>query len=136
MAVVGPGAAFEPGKTHSVRNFKDVMSGTILAVLVSEEQAVPWTKPSDLSFDPSDPLATLGGQVPPWGIPVLMADGKIRTLPASTTAEQFQALVTIAGGESTEFLDNVAPVTGEANPHSRLFGFPAIGDHGLSDLSP
>jgi hypothetical protein len=48
------------------------------------------------------------------GTYAIMADGKVRFIPASMPAATFLALCTIAGGESVESLDAIAPAVGPA----------------------
>jgi len=43
----------------------------------------------------------------------IMADGKVRFIPADMRPETFQALCTIAGGEKIDNLDTIAPVADE-----------------------
>ena len=66
---VGHGA-FDPGDRKGIRlgQITDGTSDTILAVQVDTAFAVPWTKPTDYIFDPSDPTRGLGHVVryPSW----------------------------------------------------------------------
>src|SRR5712691_6018975 len=54
QAFVGPGAAFEGTKGLTYADFKDGTSNTIM--VVEAWDAVPWTKPEDLTYDPDRPL--------------------------------------------------------------------------------
>src|SRR5262249_12469833 len=57
---VGKGAAFEQGPASKLQfaDFADGMSNTILVVEAAD--AVPWTKPEELDYDPDRPLPALG----------------------------------------------------------------------------
>lgn len=58
---VGKGAAFEKGRTQgtSVPDFKD---GTVCTILIVEaREAVSWTKPSELEYDPDKTPPQCGG---------------------------------------------------------------------------
>ena len=60
---VGKGAAFEQNFNMRIPdNFPDGVSNTFFGAEARE--AVPWTKPADLEYDPKKPLPTLGGLYP------------------------------------------------------------------------
>jgi hypothetical protein len=86
----------------------DGTSNTILVVVADPAQAVIWTKPDDLPFDPKDPLK---GMVRPSQntIDVVMADGSTRRLPTTTDPKTVAALVTPAGGETIELGADAQP---------------------------
>jgi hypothetical protein len=77
----------------------DGASNTIMAV--EAERDIPWTKPEDIPFDPTDqktPIPKLGG----FGgsdIIVLFADGSVRTLKLTINPNVFRAISSRAGGE-------------------------------------
>lgn len=97
----GPGAIFEDipsgGKPIGIMNVTDGTSNTILIVEASEQ--VPWTKPDDLPFAPSQPLPKLGG-FKPGGFYALFADGSIHYIPDSTPESNIKAMITREGGEA------------------------------------
>jgi uncharacterized protein (TIGR03067 family) len=72
---VGPGTAFEPGQKLTLRTIPDGTSNTIFAVEAGE--AVPWTKPADIPFDPKKALPKLGGLFPD-GFHIVLLDGYTR----------------------------------------------------------
>ncbi len=76
---VGEGTPFEGGRGPRLEDFSDGMDRTIL--VVKADEAVPWTKPEDLSYAPDKPLPPLGGG-PRGSFLVLMADGSVRSIPA------------------------------------------------------
>jgi len=85
QAIVGPGCAFEPGANKRLsipRDFTDGTSNTI--GLVEGYEAVPWTKPADVTFDPKQPLPRFGGLFTD-GFHAALMDGSVRFLkPAKT----------------------------------------------------
>ena len=94
---VGPGAAFEDNKELRMRDFTDGTSNTIMIVEVSPEQAVFWTQPGDLAFDPDNPQEGLG-EVGPDGFRAVFVDGALGTV--TQTADSLKALFTRDGGEA------------------------------------
>jgi uncharacterized protein (TIGR03067 family) len=75
QAFVGPGTAFEPNMRLRLLDFPDGTSNTVL--LVEAGEAVPWTKPEDVPFDPKKKdLPKLGGLFPD-GFHIAMADGTV-----------------------------------------------------------
>ncbi|WP_076347749.1 DUF1559 domain-containing protein [Paludisphaera borealis] len=101
LAVVGPGAAFEPD-FKPVR-FEDFSDGADKTILVSESpHAVPWTKPEDLPFDGVLPLAVLGSHHGSQnnGFNASFADGSVRFLKCAIRPSVLHALLTRNGGET------------------------------------
>jgi hypothetical protein len=101
--VVGKGAAFENEQLlhFSPRHFPDGYSNTILIVEAAE--AVPWTKPDELLYDPDKPLPKLGGRFR-TGFLAGMADGTVRLIPYNTLEKVLRALITRNGGENIDKL--------------------------------
>jgi hypothetical protein len=62
-------------KGHRVQDFAHSLSNTILAVEAIRK--VPWTKPDDIDYDPSQPIPKLGGYFE-QGFNTLFADGSVR----------------------------------------------------------
>jgi DNA-directed RNA polymerase subunit RPC12/RpoP len=95
---------------------KDGLANTIVAVQVPAEKARPWmagggstvraVSGEDDCLRPFVCLDYRGRR----GTFALMADGKVRFLPADLPPATFRALCTIAGGETVQDLDRVAPV--------------------------
>ena len=83
-------------------DFDDGIEHSILLVESGADKSVTWTRPDDLEFDLSDPLAALG-TVSPDGIKALMGEARTITLPANIEPSLFEALVTISGGEIIDF---------------------------------
>ncbi|MCO6044684.1 DUF1559 domain-containing protein [Aeoliella sp. ICT_H6.2] len=94
----GKGVLNNQGAGLQLAQMRDGLSNTLLAVDAGEAQAVPWTKPQDLSFDPADPLASLGA-IGAEGLNVVFVDGHAAVLPTNITAEQLLGYVTYNGRE-------------------------------------
>ena len=94
----GMGALFEDGKGAKLADVVDGLSNTLMAVEAKE--AVPWTKPDDLLFDPAAPPSLFGAASNhPGGFNTLFADGSVRFIKTSISVQTFRALITRAGGE-------------------------------------
>ena len=76
---VGKGALFEKDQDIGVADVTDGTSNTLM--VVEAKEAVPWTKPDDLSFDPAAAPSLDGAGSPhPGGFNASMADGSVRFL--------------------------------------------------------
>jgi uncharacterized protein (TIGR03067 family) len=70
---VGKGAVFEERKQITI---KDVADGTSMTILIMEAgEAVPWTKPADIPYDPAKPIPKLGGMLGDGYMSFTYADG-------------------------------------------------------------
>jgi hypothetical protein len=111
QVLVGPGTAFErDGLTWT--DFPDGLSGTLLVVEGGE--AVPWSKPVDLTYDPAGPFPSLGGVyskpihlvcLPVWRTPgfvACFADGSVRFIPSKTDEKTLRSLISRDGGEKVD----------------------------------
>jgi hypothetical protein len=79
QVVVGPGAAFEADPKRRVRS-SDITDGLSTTVLIVEaSEAVEWTRPEDLPFEPGKPLPRFGGVVPD-GFSVCYCNGSVEFL--------------------------------------------------------
>ena len=98
LVFVGKGALFEKDQGIGVADVTDGTSNTIM--IVEANDAVPWTKPDDLSFDPAAAPALHGAGSPhPGGFNASMADGAVRFLKNTIDLNVLRALITRAGGE-------------------------------------
>ena len=95
-AFVGPGCAMELYKKVRLGEISDGTSST--AVIAEATEAVEWTKPEELWVAPGYdfPKLGLGTQ---QTVNVLMADGSVKRVPRTYTADQWKPLITRAGGE-------------------------------------
>ena len=99
---VGHGA-FDPGDGKGIRfsEISDGSSNTILVVQVDPNHAVPWTKPADYVFDPTDPLRGLGHAVryPAWL--AARCDGSVvATESDEASQDEFSAMFTRDAGDT------------------------------------
>jgi len=93
----GPGAAFEGTKGTTIASFTDGTSLTIL--IVEATDAVTWTKPEELPFDPKKDLPKLGLK-DAEKFNVAIADGSVRSLKKTIDKVTLKALITRNGGET------------------------------------
>ncbi len=95
---VGPMTMFEVGK--KALRLQDTLDGTSNTVMIVEAgEAVPWTKPEDLPFDPKGKtLPKLGGLFPD-GFFAAMGDGSTRWISRNFDPATMRAVITRNGGE-------------------------------------
>src|SRR4029077_885 len=95
---MGPGALFEKDKGTSIAAITDGTSNTLM--VVESKEAVPWTKPDELSFDPKAKPSLFGAGSPhPGGFNAAFADGSVRFITNAVSLNVFRAFITRAGSE-------------------------------------
>jgi prepilin-type processing-associated H-X9-DG protein len=95
---VGDGAMFQAGQGTEIASVLDGTSNTIMVVEANE--AVPWTKPDELKFDPDAKPSLYGAGSPhPGGFNAAFADGSVRFLRNTINLVVWKALITRASGE-------------------------------------
>jgi prepilin-type processing-associated H-X9-DG protein len=101
LAVCGKGLMFDGEKGRKPVDIRNGTSNTIMVVEADDDRAVIWTKPEDWQFDPEHPMAGLG-RAHPGGFNAVLADGSVRLIAKSIDPKAFQAMLTIAGGETVQ----------------------------------
>ena len=94
---VGNGAGFDWLKGTKLNTIADGTSNTYMCVTGAD--AVPWTKPDELEFDPEKDPTKLLGPVASGRVLVGMFDGSVRTLGKIPPKDTLKAYITAAGGE-------------------------------------
>jgi len=131
QAFDGPGAAFQSDTRQGLRPFTaegveatvfeagrvtripgSFPGGTSRTLLLAEAgEAVPWTKPADLPYDPGKPLPALGGQFNEaptlfrsqrkMGTHALFADGSVQFLSNDADEATLRELIAATGEKGT-----------------------------------
>jgi serine/threonine protein kinase len=103
---VGPGTPFDTrfasrGGAFGIKGPRMPASfpdGTSLTILIAEAaEAVPWTKPEDLAYDPKWPLPKLGGAFR-HGFNVVMADGAVVFVSNNVSEQTLRNAITANDG--------------------------------------
>jgi hypothetical protein len=97
QVLVGPGAAFDDQGGATVADIADGLGSTLF--VVEAKNAVPWTKPEDLPYDPKGALPRWGSNHAPAGFNVLFGDGAVKYLTSRTAERTLRALITRNGHE-------------------------------------
>ena len=92
----GKGTGFEGIQGVSIADIQDGTKNTIAVVEAAE--AVPWTKPADLPYDPSTPLPKLGGMFSDV-FHAAFFDGAVQTLKRKFDEKTMRHAITRSGGE-------------------------------------
>ena len=110
----GARTMFNGSRGMKIENITDGTSNTV-AIAVGRE-AVPWTRPGDLPFNPAKPLSGLG-EAAATGVLAGIADGSVRYVQGGGE-DLWRNLITPAGGEVLVWppLSNVAPQEAVRSP--------------------
>jgi hypothetical protein len=102
MQIPTQGVTTPPGQPFRGPSLFAISDGTSNTFAVVEAaEAVPWTKPDELVFDPKGPLPMFGG-VFRDGMNAVLCDGSVRFLRGDTPPNALKAMITINGGEVIE----------------------------------
>jgi hypothetical protein len=115
----GPNAPFNPLATRRgpisigprMANFIDGTSNTFLVVEAAE--AVPWTKPEELAYDPKKQVPKLGAQFPRAFL-ALLADGSVKVIKTTIDEKTLHNLINPQDGNVIDW-DKV-PELGRSRP--------------------
>jgi len=94
LAPICDGSVLGADKGTKIADIRDGTSNTIAAVEVTDEAAVPWTRPDDWQVDDKEPLKGLGDT-----FAALFCDGSVRFFTKDIAAETLKAMLTRSGGE-------------------------------------
>lgn len=103
VTFTGKNTPFPGGPGMRFFDIPDGTSNTILFIKAAPDQAVPWTKPVDLPFDPADPWKPLGTFADDK-TEAIMADGSIKFIPSTLSAKELGAFIQINDGQNTPSL--------------------------------
>ncbi|QDT76675.1 Anaphase-promoting complex, cyclosome, subunit 3 [Gimesia maris] len=92
MTFNGERTPFQDSTSSRLRDASDGLENTILCVQAGADQAVPWTKPVDLPFDPQDPWRVVG-KLEYDLLLALMMDGSARWIPRTMPSSEFAKLI-------------------------------------------
>lgn len=94
----GTGLIYDKERSLSFKQIADGLEHTLLAVTVSGDKAVPWTKPAGIEFIPTSPMDAIG-PVYKDRIEAVTCDAKPLSIPNFIPKKIFNALVTPRAGD-------------------------------------
>jgi len=92
LLVVGPDTIFSAERATTRQEFLDDLQDTIILVEANADQAVIWTQPGDLAYDPQHPRQGLGKLRRGLDI-ALLADGSVQMISHNINQEILKALM-------------------------------------------
>lgn len=98
LGLVSDNSLFQPGTGLPIRKITDGSSQTIMFVEAAPDQLTHWTEPSDLEFQPQQPLQGITG-IRPGGFIAALCDGSVQFISNSVNPQSIRAMVTVDGGE-------------------------------------
>jgi Protein of unknown function (DUF1559) len=110
QVLVGPGTLFGDKAGLDLRSIPDGADSTL--IIIEAAEAVPWTKPADLTYDPKGPLPRFGGHFKEGSL-ALFADGSVAFIRAKIDEPTLRALITRDGAEMvarSTLRDHVIPI--------------------------
>jgi hypothetical protein len=146
LAVTGSGTLFPAfGPEISFADIPDGSHTTLMFVEADADQAVVWTKPADLAFDPANPLAGIGSASPD-GFAAVMASGEAYTLPGTIDTQNVSNMAIRNDGNFVDFSEfapyweaenNLRQISLSAhNYESRNQNFPAHAIYAADGTTP
>jgi ribosomal protein S27E len=102
MVFTGPGTPFQGKNGPSLAALVDGASYTIMVVEAGTDKAVPWTRPQDLTLDPANPQASLGG-VSPSGFMAVFFNAEVRRITSKISPTMLRCLIDPADHRPVDF---------------------------------
>ncbi len=99
LVPTGKGSIFEKQRSARIRDIPDGTSNTIMVVEVDPDRAVTWTKPEDLKYDETNPMAGLG-KAHPGGFSAAFADGSVKFISSGIDRKLFLNLLQMNDGNA------------------------------------
>jgi hypothetical protein len=85
-------------------NMNQIHDGMFATIMITESaNAVPWTKPEDMDYDPDGPLPTLGAQPGKRDCHALYFDNSVRRISVNADPEMLRRLITHRDGKDVQF---------------------------------
>ncbi len=104
-----------------IADVTDGTSNTVMAMEVQPQRAVIWTSPEDLDVDPRRPLEGLLAHRP-GGVLLLMGDGSLQFLRATTATNRVAPLLTRSGNEVVNLEEGDRLASPLPQPRRPFFG--------------